>query len=442
MGRKVLGYWRCSNCGSENPGNVKVCPHCSHPHGDEAFYVGSQDDPSRPLHYVEEGSAEYERAKKPPQWRCGYCGSMNDADVRICRGCSHPRDGEDNDYFDLHPERRDHLVDIAGNEIGASSKSNEDDHHHPFAMAPPTSTSDWTPEELDNGLEEDDSDSFFPPEPTRLPTFDIPSSSRPPIAAPRRRHNFSFSPLPTVTGFFTNLPWGRLGIGLAIIASIACLIFLLIPKEATLTVTDIDWQRQIEIEEYRTVRESDWSIPAGGRYVSQREEYHHTDHRLDHYETAYKTRRVWVGSHEEVVGYKDLGNGYFEEETRTVDDYEDETYTEQEPVYVDVPVYETKYTYDIERWVHDHTEKSSGHDHRPYWPDVVLKEQQRTGWSSETYGLTAINENVEKKKSGHYTVSFSDWQNINVGDQIHAKIHFGGYIEILDMDATADPMDG
>ena len=99
MGRKVLGYWRCSNCGSENPGNVKVCPHCSHPHGDEAFYVGSQDDPSRPLHYVEEGSAEYERAKKPPQWRCGYCGSMNDADVRICRGCSHPRDGEDNDYF-------------------------------------------------------------------------------------------------------------------------------------------------------------------------------------------------------------------------------------------------------------------------------------------------------------------------------------------------------
>ena len=63
------------------------------------------------------------------------------------------------------------------------------------------------------------------------------------------------------------------------------LIFLIIPKETTLFVNEKRWERSIEIEEYKTVREDAWHIPDGGRLVYETSEVHHYDQVLSHYET-------------------------------------------------------------------------------------------------------------------------------------------------------------
>ena len=218
----------------------------------------------------------------------------------------------------------------------------------------------------------------------------------------------------------SNLPWKGIGIFTVIVLAVICIIMILTPKERTITVTDIDWERNIAVEEYRTVSESGWHVPPGGRVSYTRNEIYDYDQVLDHYERVSHERRVVTGSHEEVVGYRDLGNGYFEEVTRTVDDYDTEIYYTDEPVYRNEPVYQTKYYYEIERWVYDHTETAAAHNKEPYWPEVeTIPDKLREGAHTESYGLSAIYED----KESHYTLDYEDWRYISIGDQLHVKVY-------------------
>ncbi len=189
-----------------------------------------------------------------------------------------------------------------------------------------------------------------------------------------------------------------------------------------LTVSSFSWERIIGVEENKQFSESDWRLPDGVELTSSREELHHYDAVFDHYESVEVERSREVLDHYETYyTHEDMGNGYFEEVSHQEPVYRTEYYTEtvQEPVYVDVPRYQTKYYYTIWRWVHVRDVRASGDDQEPYWPEVTYADLEREGERSEAYRFTV--EKAEKGKEPTYTtyrIDFNDWQALKKGESI------------------------
>lgn len=195
--------------------------------------------------------------------------------------------------------------------------------------------------------------------------------------------------------------------------------------EVPAVVQSHQWSRSIEVEEYRTVTESDWNIPSGGRRVSSQQKIHHYDDVLDHYETRTRNvcENVRVGSHEDCE-YYDRGNGSFDQVCRDIPEYENQCHSEEyrEPIYRQEPVYQTWYTYEIDKWVFDHKEIASGQDKDPYWPNVVLMNNQRKGSKSQSYIINTSSE--EGSKSAN--IGFDLWNDLEIGDEVILHVnHFG-----------------
>ncbi len=186
-----------------------------------------------------------------------------------------------------------------------------------------------------------------------------------------------------------------------------------------LQVTGVRWSRAIPVEQNIEYTESDWSVPAGGNLVSQKTELHHYDQVLDHYEDVQvqKSRRV-LDHYETYYTYRDLGNGGFEEVPHERPVYTTEYYTEteQRPVYLPVPRYQTKYTYTIRRWTQVREVTASGDSHETYWPETGLAEDEREGQPrQEIYTFTVTD---EKGNQQTWQMAEADWQAVNPGDSL------------------------
>jgi hypothetical protein len=148
-------------------------------------------------------------------------------------------------------------------------------------------------------------------------------------------------------------------------------------KPVALTVASHAWERSIEIEQRKEVRESSWcdQLPAGASDVSRSKEVR--SHRQVKDGETCSTRR------------KDNGDGTFKE-TR-----------ECKPKFKDEPVYDDKCSYRVARWAHERTEKATGSSVKetPAWPKVRLS---RTG-----DGLGAEREG---KRTEAYRVVYRDPQ--------------------------------
>jgi len=185
-------------------------------------------------------------------------------------------------------------------------------------------------------------------------------------------------------------------------------------------VTSIGWVRNINIEENRMFSESGWTLPQGAEQTAARQEIHHYDSVLDHYETVEVQRsRQVIDHYETYYTYSDNGNGTFSEVPHERPVYTTEYYTEQEqrPVYRQVPRYSTKYYYNVWRWVSARDVTASGDDHNAAWPEVTLGENEREGTRSEAYRFTVVN----SKKQGEtatYRLAESDWMNVSVNDRL------------------------
>lgn len=197
---------------------------------------------------------------------------------------------------------------------------------------------------------------------------------------------------------------------------------LTIPRTEVMEVKDVIWEYSMDIEKYQTVNESDWDLPEGGRLKRTAREIHHYESVLDHYET--KTRQVseqvLVGYEEKVVGYRDLGNGYFEEITQQVPKYETryKTETYQEPVYRSEPVYKTKYYYEIDKWLYDRTVNAMGFDRNPYWPEVELTDIERISKRKDEYFAKVVD---KEGKTENISVSKEEWDRIEIGMEVVVK---------------------
>ncbi len=187
--------------------------------------------------------------------------------------------------------------------------------------------------------------------------------------------------------------------------------------ERAVTVEGFSWERTVDIEEYRTLTEEDWSVPSGGRVLSQNQEIHHYDDVLEGYETRTRevTERVQVGTETYTCGRTSEGNGYYRDRECTRPRYENRTRTEtyEDPVYRQEPVYRTRYTYEIDRWVPDRTAEAADDDHDPHWPDFTLDDKERESGRDETY---VVHTTDNKDRDYDIEVQEAVWEELDEGD--------------------------
>ena len=122
--------------------------------------------------------------------------------------------------------------------------------------------------------------------------------------------------------------------------------------------------------------------------------------------------------------YEDI---YHPAETKQVKVVDKEAYSYEEPVYKQVPVYRTKYDYDIGRWKHLRDLTTEGYDkENVYWPSTDVPTSvsfpsygdERQGSKSETYNIVVIDEEGDTQ---NVSSTYSRWIETNVGDEIYYK---------------------
>ena len=207
----------------------------------------------------------------------------------------------------------------------------------------------------------------------------------------------------------------------------------LLNAEKTLVVTELSWERIIGIERYQTVDESDWYLPAGATLTRTSDEIRSYRQEFSHNETKTRTvsEEVLAGYETYITGYTDNGNGTFTENTsqRAVYRTEYRTETYQEPVYISVPVYGTKYYYEIDRWLFERNIVSRGVDQNPQWGTVFLGENERESGRSESCFVEATD---NKGKTKRYSLNREDWMTLKVGAEIKVKVLLGNRLELLE----------
>lgn len=246
-------------------------------------------------------------------------------------------------------------------------------------------------------------------------------------------------------------------------AFVLFLLWLFLSSDETVKVTGFSWERKIEIEYSKIVKEESWELPNGADLLKSEKKFHHNNDILDHYESVqvrksrevedgYKTE-TYTEYEDEQVGTetvktrtRDLGNGYFEDvyedrpiyksvrvtKTREVPKYKTEYYTEteQKPVYRQEPVYQISYTYKILRWFHQRDEIRAGTSKNNIsWSEYKLSDNERTGLRTETYAVYFENEDMPPVKY-KYECNFNFWNEIVLGDMYDAKIENDSILSI------------
>lgn len=364
------GRWRCEQCGEEVRGRETKCTSCGASRPEHVrFFLPKDAQPITDQRLLD-------RFSHGPDWSCAYCKADNQGNLDTCASCGASR---------------------------AEGKQRETKRYREGEV--PSSAEPTTP----------------------------PSPQLPPAAVhrdPVPQQSFYDSPV-FHRGNHANCrtksryvpPYGiALGVALTLcIAWIICLAFA--TREIPAVITALSWERSVVIEAERTVREEDWSIPSGGRKVSERQAIRSYVQVLDHYET--RTRQISVQ-----VPYQDIvfdtvtvdnGNGSFSTQRvpRQVTNYRTEYQTEsyQEPVYREDPVYDTKYTYDIERWFVIRTPQSAGNSKECRWPTYVLGTRERVGTQTQKY-LLHIRSAEEKPRQWVVEKSETEWRSFDQGEQI------------------------
>ena len=376
-GRIIRGYWSCKYCGTADiDGLVDVCPNCGKQKSSDVKY------------YMKQGIAEevtdteLQKAKikkeecdgKHKDWICPYCNQLNNYADGVCVACGAEKSEAEFEYGETKMDKSETKTDVFENTL-PNETAPKDDENDTLAAK-----------------EETNSNEIVEKSPTNL----------------RDRI------LSKIRGNKNMLKIS--GIIAAVFAVIGLLFFLFQPITKSETVVGFSWERTITIEEERTVEESDWYVPSGGRVYDERQEIRSYKSVLDHYETRTETKSRQVFDHNEsYTTYSDNGNGTFTEQVHENPVYRTEYYTEtyEEPVYRQEPVYDTKYYYEIERWFPIDTYSSKDDDKEPYWnTEYTLTEKQRDTKRDELYYVHYDDgQNVVKDETDYDT-----WLETKIGD--------------------------
>jgi len=202
---------------------------------------------------------------------------------------------------------------------------------------------------------------------------------------------------------------------------IAC---LSIKTEIDLTVIGFNWERNIYMEEYKEVQDEGWSLPSSARLISSREAIHHYDKVPDGYETKTRTVRVSDGTERYKCGTTSKGNGSFKDKYCTRTKYRSKTETYQERKYRSVPVYRTKYTYWVYKWVSAPTVSTKAQDKTPYWGiPPPTTETYRENSRKERYTTELVD---DENHSYTEEMTFAEWNNTQMGQNFKGEVNLFG----------------
>lgn len=408
---KVEGFWDCQYCGRAGiRGRFKYCPGCGHgrdasvrfytmdiseknaidgeefqretaeadknSRSDSVQHVGAKTvDSSTPSLYSRgagQGTGDAADAEDSSDWYCDYCDSYNPVSANFCRNCGAAREQSSGKTYEQTMGKVARTYDAKGNLVSERDLSTRKQQN---PAEPQTTVSS--------------------------------------------KRNAGLLPKLLIFG----------GILVAVIAAIA---FVLAPKPKDITVSGFDWEQTIQIEQLQTVEESDWSVPSGGRELRTSREIRSYDHVLDHYETEeYEVSEQVIDHYETYTTEVDNGDGTFDIEEHEEPVYTTEYHTEtrEVPIYVDIPIYDTKYYYEIERYVYVRDVTTNGADHTPVWGDTDLSPatgehgtgEEREGTRSGVYGVTDSDGN-------HYTADLDYWMTLEEGQEITVMVDSDNHI--------------
>lgn len=356
-----VGRWKCQ-CGTEVWGILKHCPSCGS--GTTGKYYLPDGEPP-----ITADEVALKIAQSGPNWLCNFCSSDNWGFDEFCTQCGSSRHGTEKRKTKVYdgdnvPHSEDQVV--SSNAAPYTSTYPERDAARTNAASSLSSPS--LSYSLDNAL-----------------TENTPSAN------------------PLINFGWLQYKKQFAAVIVAVMALAGGWYAFFDTYEVTAQVAEFEWNRTIHIQEYRTVREGDWSVPSGGRQISTEQRVHHHRQVFDHYET--KTRRVVTGYENVACGSEmvDNGNGTFSSQTKYCSEaqYGEETY--EVAVYRSEPVYQTWYTYDIDRWVESRNVPTSGerrNDPQPHWGEFSLN----------CNGVTEIGCERESSREEHYLVIFS-WED-------------------------------
>lgn len=318
---------------------------------------------------------------------CSYCNSLNNWADDICTSCGSPRNEATLEY-------------------GMQKRENSNTDTNDFVAL--SGIDEETANDIEDKIKE------RKPSLAGKELFDSVSEDKEIADETSENQEDKLNRLSILGGIFSFVKDNAIPILLAMLF-LLCAGVLFYPHKETVTVTGFEWARNISIEDLRTVQESDWSVPSGGRVYKEQTELKTYVSVIDHYETKTETKSRQVIDHYDTeYSYSDNGNGTFTEHTKQVPVYKTEYYeeTHQEPVYRQDPVYATKYYYDIDKWFDSGRDyPSSGTDQNPYWnTDYTLAEKERDTDRTEKYTVFYDNGKSDDLK-------LEDWLNRNVGDQ-------------------------
>jgi hypothetical protein len=314
MTQKELGYveleWTCKHCGTINPGMKRVCTNCGSPIGkDDKFELPEQQELITDKEKVEE-------AKKGPAIQCPYCNVLNAADTKICIQCG----------GDIEAG----LARQAGEVLGAYKAEAVPDKPCPSCGQPVKANAQRCPN-CGGSLVE-------PPKPAAIPA----KTKKTPIW----------------------LIIGLIAIGvLCMVGIIALIVMGNRTNDISASVSEIRWQRSVEILEQQPVQKSAWEedLPSEAEDVSCRDEYKETS------------------SNPAANAIEECGTPY------TIDTGSGAGKVVQDCVY---KIYASYCDYTILDWVVVNTAMAQGSDMNPQWPALTLQGGQQEGNRTEDYQVT------------------------------------------------------
>lgn len=324
---------------------------------------------------------EAEKYLKGPDWFCECCDSYNPADLNECKSCGAPK-GASKDYFQMRAEQE------------RKNRQTEAQYGEPVSHRNSSVTVN---------------------------------------------RNLSGSPVDNRFGLLKKLVIGG-GIAAGIGFFIWLMVWFLTPVQKTGTVTDLTWKTSVSMEEFTTIQDEGWHVPAGARTIDSEKRYKETVQEVDYYETVtvpvtkYKTvqdaDRVWYT-------YEDLGNGFAAEVEHREPQYHKESYTvmetQQVPHYKNVDIYAEWYWYEYDKWITIDTRTSNGHKGEEHDPILEAHDpNQRTTNYSRSFGVyIAADEDTYSR-----SVSQSLYNSMEVGDTILFEVDKLGIITILEINGT------
>lgn len=292
----------------------------------------------------------------PLIWKCPSCGTQNPGPIKTCTACGAPQP-EDVKFLRVDEEEFNFIKDEALIRMAQAGP----DIHCPWCGTRNPSTATLCSNcggELSQGGK------------LRQTGNRVQTVSEAEIAAQAPQPVQPSQSIPN-SGFKQPAkPVNKKGIIIAVVViALLCLVSILVMswlnKTDTVkaTVTDVYWERSVQLESYQEVVTDDWcdELPSGAVVLSRSQQYRYT--------TEYPVANATEVCGEEYV--VDTGTGVGE--------------VVQDCVY---EVYDDYCEYQAWAWVALSPETVSGRDLAPYWPDFSLSDGVREAGYAEDYVIT------------------------------------------------------